>query len=149
MKILHVFHVSLLDRHVASDIPTCVQPPLPPVIIDNQTEFEVEELLDSKIMHKRLFYLVKWKGYPVSDNSWEPASHLSNTRDLVDSFHVKYPNEPSALLMLLPSNNVKKKSSRLRRKVDLVGSSTVFYSSEFPLTSLEVKSSICVQLIPM
>jgi len=28
-------------------------------------------------------YLVKWKGYPDSDNSWEPASHMKNAVNLV------------------------------------------------------------------
>jgi hypothetical protein len=143
MKIHPVFHVSLLDRYIESDIPTRTQPPPPSVLVDNQVEFEVEEVLDSKIMQKRLFYLVKWKGYPVSDNSWEPASHLSNTRDLVDSFHAKYPNKPLAPLPPSSSKNVKRKS-RSKGKVNFVGSSTIFYSSELSQASLEVKSSICI-----
>ena len=142
MKIHPVFHISLLDRYIESDIPTRVQPPPQPIIVDNQVEFEAEDVLDSKIMRKRLFYLVKWKGYPVSDTSWEPAPNLANAKDLVDSFHAKYPNKPSAPLTA-PPPNVKKKR-RSGRKVNFVGVSTVFYFSEFSLASLEVKSSICV-----
>ena len=115
MKIHPVFHVSLLDRYVESDIPTRVQPPPQPVIVENEAEFEVEEVLDSKIMHKRLFYLVKWKGYPLSDNSWEPASHLANAKDLVDSFHAKYPNKASAPLPP-SSSNVKKKKQSVKKE---------------------------------
>jgi len=144
MKIHPVFHVSLLDRYIESDIPTRVQPPPQPIIIDNQVEFEAEEVLDSKVMRKRLFYLVKWKGYPVSDNSWEPAFHLTNARDLVDSFHVKYPNKPSAPLTPSFPDNVKKRKRRSGRKVNFVGVSTIFYFSDFSLASLEVKSSICI-----
>jgi hypothetical protein len=140
MKIHPVFHVSLLDRYVESDIPSRVVPPPPPVIVKDQVEFEVEDILDSKFMRKRLFYLVKWKGYPVCDNSWEPASHLSNAKDLVDSFHVKYPDKPSASLPST-SSGIKKKG-RSRRKVNFVGSSMVFYSDSS--ASLEVISSACV-----
>jgi len=141
MKIHPVFHVSLLDRYTESDIPTRIQLPPQPVIVDNQVEFEAEDVLDSKIMRKQLFYLVKWKGYPVSDNSWEPASHLSNARDLVDSFHAKYPNKPSAPSTPSPPPNNVKKKSRSKRKVNFVGVSTIFYFPEFPSASLEVKSS--------
>src|SRR5213078_2283608 len=60
MKIHPVFHVSLLDRYVESDIPARIQPPPPSVVVDNEVEYEVEEVLDSKVSRKRLFYLVKW-----------------------------------------------------------------------------------------
>src|SRR5438045_3321279 len=98
MKIHPVFHVSLLDQFAESNISGCIQPLSPPVIVKDQVKYEVEDVLDSKIMHKRLFYLVKWKGYPVSDNSWEPSSHLANAKDLVDSFHAWHPDKPSAPL---------------------------------------------------
>jgi hypothetical protein len=46
MKIHPVFHVSLLDQFVESDIPGRVQPPPPPVIVKDQAEY----VLDSMIM---------------------------------------------------------------------------------------------------
>ena len=96
MKIHPVFHVSLLDRYVESDIPARTQPPPLSVIVDNDVEYEVEEILDSKISHKRLFYLVKWKGYPILDNSWELASHVTNCKDLIAKFHSRYLKKPSS-----------------------------------------------------
>src|SRR5439155_19764400 len=68
LRIHPVFHISLLDRYNKSDIPGRIQPTPPPVVVENQLEYEVEEILDSRLMHNRLLYLVKWKGYPVSDN---------------------------------------------------------------------------------
>jgi len=35
-------------------------------------------------LHK--FYLVKWTGYPDSQNTWEPVSNLSNVRDMIRTF---------------------------------------------------------------
>ena len=125
LKVHPVFHVSLLDRYNESDIPGRVQPSPPPVIVENQLEYEVEEVLDSRLLHNRLFYLVKWKGYPVSDNSWEPVSHLGNCKDLLVSFHSQYPDKPSA-----PSSSRKpdqlKRKRRTRSRVNLVGTSVVF-----------------------
>jgi Chromo (CHRromatin Organisation MOdifier) domain len=44
-------------------------PPLPPEIIDREEEWIVEEILDSKIMNRKLHYLVKWKGFGMKHNS--------------------------------------------------------------------------------
>lgn len=43
MKIHSVFHVSLLDRFIESDIPEHIQPPSPSVIVKDQVEYEVED----------------------------------------------------------------------------------------------------------
>ena len=44
----------------------------PPDLVDGEEEYEVEEILDSR-KHgrgRKVQYLVKWKGYPSSDNQW-------------------------------------------------------------------------------
>eukprot|EP00455_Lapot_gusevi_P009663 TRINITY_DN14340_c0_g1_i2.p1 TRINITY_DN14340_c0_g1~~TRINITY_DN14340_c0_g1_i2.p1 ORF type:complete len:353 (+),score=51.01 TRINITY_DN14340_c0_g1_i2:91-1149(+) len=38
--------------------------------------FEVERVLDSRTRHRRREYLVKWKGYPMEDCTWEPLSNF-------------------------------------------------------------------------
>ena len=58
MKIHPVFHTILLERYKPSIIPGQTQEPPPPIIIDDTHEYEVERILDSKILHRRLFYLV-------------------------------------------------------------------------------------------
>ena len=47
-------------------------PPPQPEIIDGEEEWVVEEILDSKVMNRKLRYLVKWEGFGVEHNSWEP-----------------------------------------------------------------------------
>ena len=59
MRIHPVFHVSLLTRHQPDLIPGRSQPPPPPVIIDGDEEYEVEEILDSKVEWRQLKYLVR------------------------------------------------------------------------------------------
>lgn len=34
-------------------------------------------------------YLVKWKGYPSSQNTWEPKKNLSHAADLLKAFDDK------------------------------------------------------------
>jgi hypothetical protein len=62
-----VFHVSQLEPTVPNIIPNRTQPPPPPIEVDGEPEYDIEEILDSKIDHRhqncQLLYLVKWAGY--------------------------------------------------------------------------------------
>ena len=62
-----VFHISMLEPTTLSTIPDRVQPPPPPVFIDGEPEFEITEILNSKVdQHCRnckLLYLVHWTRY--------------------------------------------------------------------------------------
>jgi hypothetical protein len=52
-------------------------------------EFAVERILDMRgdpKKKKSLEFLVKWKGYDVDENSWEPWSHVRNLQALDDFF---------------------------------------------------------------
>ena len=95
MRIHPVFHVSLLEPWVPSSIPGRVVPPQPPLELVDGPEFEVEAILDSKIMRNKLYYLVDWLGYSPSDRTWEPVENLNNASELVAEFHKHYPNKPN------------------------------------------------------
>ncbi|KAF9878646.1 hypothetical protein CkaCkLH20_04138 [Colletotrichum karsti] len=55
------------------------------------TEYEVEQIVDTKINNKtkEQLYMVKWKGYPSKMNSWEPKKNL-NCAKLLKAFHDKH-----------------------------------------------------------
>ena len=96
MKIHPVFHVSLLEPYKESTIPGRLQAPPPPIEIDGEEEFEVSEILDSRINRRKLEYLVHWQGYEVSERTWEPAANFDNAPEMIEEFHRQYPTKPSA-----------------------------------------------------
>ena len=67
-KIHNVFHANLITPYKEMELhgPNFTQPP--PDLVDGEEEYEVEKIIDSK--HKgrgrKLHYLIKWKGYPMS-----------------------------------------------------------------------------------
>jgi hypothetical protein len=67
-----VFHIDLLTPYHETLIHgTNYQCP-PPDLVEGEEEYEVETVLASRCFGrgKKLQYLVKWKGYPDSDNQW-------------------------------------------------------------------------------
>ena len=98
MKVHPMFHVSLLEPYQLSTIPDHTRPLPSPIVVKSESEYEVEEILDSKYHYKRLFYLVKWKGYNPCDNSWEPTSFVKNAPHLIKAFHAKYPRRPKPMI---------------------------------------------------
>ena len=74
MKCHTVFHVSLLEPAASNPLAGQKQPAPPPIICDDNVEFEVEEILDSKFVRKTLKYLVRWVGY--DELTSEPAELL-------------------------------------------------------------------------
>jgi len=88
MKIHPVFHVSLLKPYQASPN-EFIRPTPPSAIVFPNTEheeFEVETILDKRILRKKPQYLVKWHGYPLHDATWEPLDHLKNAKEKVKEF---------------------------------------------------------------
>ena len=96
LRIHPVFHVSLLKRYTPNDSETFPGrniPPPPPITVNDQLEYEVERLLDKRTRkfgrHQRIEYLVKWKGYPEYDATWEPIANLENAQDIIREFEEK------------------------------------------------------------
>src|SRR5260221_3416569 len=80
-----VVSISSVHPYMPDDIAKHPQPPQPgPVIINDQEEYEVEEVLDSRFRWGKLWYLVKFIGWSHSDNrSEEHTSELQSHSDLV------------------------------------------------------------------
>jgi hypothetical protein len=90
-----VFHVSLLEPYRLRD---GVDPrkEFPPIIMDDEdaedpiVEWEVEDIVGHQFVKKKgklvPEYLVKWKGYPTYENSWEPEANLANAKELLDEY---------------------------------------------------------------
>ena len=88
LRIHPVFHTSLLKR--APNV-RCRRPP--PVLHDNQLEYEVQSILDSRPVGSYLWYLVSWKGYGSENDSWEPEKNVHAPR-LLASYHRRFPVKP-------------------------------------------------------
>ncbi|MBW0476049.1 hypothetical protein O181_015764 [Austropuccinia psidii MF-1] len=94
-----VFHVSSLEMVNQSSIPNQNQLPPPPILVEEQEEWEVDQVLDSKLKRGKLWYLLEWKGFSEDPErtTLEPDSNINNAPDLVKDFHSLYPDKPTQI----------------------------------------------------
>ncbi|CAF3920065.1 unnamed protein product [Adineta steineri] len=43
--------------------------------------FEIERIVDKRYRNNQLEYLIKWRGYPDSQNTWEPSSNIEGEQE--------------------------------------------------------------------
>jgi hypothetical protein len=92
MKVHDVFHIDLLSpyKETSSYGQNYIRPL--PVMEENDEEYEIENIRDAR-RHGRgckLQYLVHWKGYPASDDSWVNHEDL-HTSELLKEFYKQTP----------------------------------------------------------
>ena len=101
MRIHSVFHVSLLKRYHRDG--RWVAPP-PPVIIDDEAEWEVDRILEHRLVKRgrknKVEYLIKFFGYGPEHNMWQ--DDLSNCKELLSEYWASKP-ESERLFVLLVS----------------------------------------------
>jgi hypothetical protein len=111
MKRLHpIFHVDKLSPWKGNEINGIRPSPPPPIVLDDQEEWEVREILNSRLKEYKvpqkgkgrkskkitvLEYQVSWKDFDDSEDSWEPAENLENAPQLVEEFHRRHPLAPA------------------------------------------------------
>jgi len=96
MKIHNTIHISLLEPYEDNKLPSQRQEPPPPIIIEGEPEYELEEIVDAKLYHGNLLYRAKWTGYsPEHDKVWYSASNFENAVNAKQRFHERYPEKPS------------------------------------------------------
>jgi len=96
MRIHNTFHISLLELYNDNKLRSQRSEPPLPIIIEGETEYELEEILDSRLHYNKLQYRAKWTGYsPEHDKTWYPAKNFENGDLAKRNFYSRYPSKPN------------------------------------------------------
>ena len=83
--------------------------------------YEVEKILGKRKTKDDYEYLIKWKGYSLTECTWEPMSHLQYVKDYVDKFNASLDGADNSAdkenQNLDNKNNGKKKVLQRKRKL--------------------------------
>jgi hypothetical protein len=105
LKLHDVFHADRLSPWKGNKVNGELPLPPGPIEINDEEEYEVDAILDSRFFRRQLQYLVQWKGYDAGHNMWIPWFNV-NSEELVTAFHRNNPNAPhrlaAALFLSLP-----------------------------------------------
>jgi hypothetical protein len=72
------------------------RPPPEVALEDGAPVFEVESIIAKRGAGARTRYLVKWRGYPHWESTWEPLSSLSNARDAIADYEQALEDQASS-----------------------------------------------------
>ena len=59
-------------------------------LIEGEEKYEIEATTSHKKWGQEYWYLVKWKGYPISDNTWESASSFKNAQEILTEYQLTH-----------------------------------------------------------
>jgi len=106
---------------------------------EGDKDFEVEDILDSRIIDGKTEYLVQWKDAEGDDEegqTWEPLSHLEGAQELLQRFEARrratLPQEQPPISVFAPA-------AACKRRRDTVESNAVATQSSQWLQVLKIK----------
>ena len=75
------------------DVDKLEDPPASEVMEGTPSQYIVKEIVDKKKEKNKIYYRIRWKGYPLEkDITWEPKTELVKNpllKDLIDAFEEK------------------------------------------------------------
>jgi hypothetical protein len=67
----------------------------PTDLVENSI-YEVEKIVGKRVENGKTLYQIKWKGYSITDNTWEPIEHLNI--EIINAYEKRIAEEESIVL---------------------------------------------------
>ena len=85
-QIHNVFHVILLRPYIENETHGANFPWPPPELLEGEKVYEVESIVRHRRRGHGYQYLLKWKGYPITDATWESELAFSDDGNMLTAY---------------------------------------------------------------
>ncbi len=96
INIHSVFHISLLKKNLDDFLSKQIISSSSSIVIDDEQEFDVENIIDFRLMsrasNKRLQYKIRWVEHS-SDRKWYSTKNFDHAKEIVTDYHDRYSNK--------------------------------------------------------
>jgi hypothetical protein len=84
-------------------------------MVDGELEYEVERVESHRFVgHGKLQFLVKWLGYGVAHNTWEPEANCANCPEKVSEYWSAVHSQSG--MRLVDTNTAQRKKQRKKKR---------------------------------
>ena len=85
-QIHNVFHAILLRPYIENEAHGANFPRPPPELLEGEEVYKVESIIRHQQRGRGHQYLIKWKGYPITDATWGNKSAFSNDGNMLSTY---------------------------------------------------------------
>ncbi len=90
MKIHDTFHISLLRSASSDSFIEQIQSSSLLIVIDDEEEYEIDDILDNRYHYEKLQYKVAWMDH-FSDRAWYSTENFQNhSKEILNDYHQRY-----------------------------------------------------------
>jgi hypothetical protein len=90
MKIHDTFHISLLRSASSDSFIEQIQSSSLLIVIDDEEEYEIDDILDNRYHYEKLQYKVAWIDH-FSDRAWYSTENFQNhSKEILNDYHQRY-----------------------------------------------------------
>lgn len=100
--------------------------------------YEVDEIVGHRIERKRNIFLIRWKGYTESDDTWEPEQTLS-CPELLEKYRADHPDAEFAA----PKASKSKKTLAAMSPVEREAKKRELAEKDYEVKAIVAKRSVC------